>query len=278
MSQQPDTSRPLGMPQPPGMAQPCDTAQPSGEAQPNDWTQVVEPTSETALTQQVPEALLHLRTLLAAGAPWHKALMEAVGRWTMPEEVYEGRKYRYLLHGEAFDWLLLAERLCADVDGAIPMEEKEQLLFSGQIPDSLNENQFRDYLGPSKYSAYMNFRYGVVLEEALQLVSEEEVRKRHLSRAYPDTEELTEEAFVHLYGKPRTELLKLFQKDTKKDRRRNLTLSDLNEFTYWLHKLRIKKWDPARVASDTKKAIGRLEILEQHRNSRRPAGRFRAEG
>ena len=246
-------------------------SQSPGTDQPSGWTRVAGPVTETAITQRDPEALLHLRTALAAGAPWPRALLEAMGRWTMPEEVYKGRKYRYLIQGEAFDWLLLAERLCADVDGAIPAEEKEHLLFTGHMPDSVDENQFRDCLGPSKYRAYMNFHYGVVLEEALQLASEEEVRKRHLARAYPDTEELTEEAFSRLYGKPRTELLKAFQKDTKKDRRRNLTLSDLNEFTYWLHKLRIKMWDPARVASDTRKAIGRLELLEQHSDGRRPA-------
>ena len=260
------------MSQPPRVAQPPPMDRPPGTAQPDDWTQVVEPVSETALTHRVPEAILHLRTALAAGAPWRRALLEAIGRWTMPEEIYDGRRYRYLLQGEAFDWLLLAERLCADVGAAIPVEEKEQLLFSGQIPDSVDENQFRDYLGPSKYRAYMNFHYGVVLEEALQLASEEEVRKRHLARGYPDTEELTEEAFNRLYGKSRTELLKVFQKETKKDRRRSLTLSDLHEFTYWLHKRRIKMWDPARVASDTRKAIGRLDLLEQHRNGHGPAG------
>ena len=265
-------SQPTPASQPSDMDLPLDMGQPSGVAQPNGWTQIVEPVTETAITHRVPEAIQHLRTMLAAGAPWQIAILEAIGRWTLPEETYEGRKYRYLLQGEAFDWLLLAERLCADVDGAIPAEEKEQLLFSGQIPDSVDENQFRDYLGPSKYRAYMNFHYGVVLEEALQLTSEEEIRKRHLARAYPDTEELTEEAFRWLYGKSRTELLKIFQQETKKDRRRNLTLSDLNEFTYWLHKLRIKKWDPARVASDTRKAISRLDLLEQQRNGHRPAG------
>ncbi len=247
-------------------------------AQPIEWSQVVETAGETAITPHVPEAILHLRTTLAAGTPWHRAILEAIGRWTLPEEVYEGRRYRYLLQGEAFDWLLLAERLCADIDGAIPREEKEQLLFNGQIPDSVDEDQFRDYLGPSKYRAYMNFRYGVVLEEALQLATEEEVRKRHLASAYPDTEELTEEAFNRLYGKPRTELLKTFQKETKKDRRRNLTLSDLNEFTYWLHKRRIKMWDPARVASDTRKAIKRLDLLEQSRSGPRPATQTSATG
>ena len=251
-------------------------SQPPGMAQPNEWTQVVEPADETALTHRVPEAIFHLRTALAAGAPWHRALLEAVALWTTPEETFGGRRYRYLLQGEAFDWLLLAERLCADIDGVIPAEEKEQLLFDGQIPDTIDEDQFRDYLGPSKYRAYMNFRYGVILEEALQLASEEEVRKRHLARSYPDTEELTEEAFDRLYGKPRSELLKIFQKETKKDRRRRQTLSDLKEFTYWLHKRRIKLWDPARVASDTRKAIRRLDLLEQRHNGHRPVGQTSA--
>ena len=60
----------------------------------------------------------------------------------------------------------------------------------------------------------MNFRYGVVLEEALQLVAEEEVRKSHISRSYSDNDELIEEAYVHLYQKSRSELLKTFQKET----------------------------------------------------------------
>ena len=168
-----------------------------------------------------------------------------------------------MIQGEAFDLLLLAERLCADLDGDIPIEDKEFFLFSGQIFDVVNEEQFKDYIGLSKYRAYMNFRYGVVLEEALQLVAEEEVRKLNLSRSYLDNDELIEEAYVHLYQKPRCELLKTFQKESKRDRRRNLTLFDLKEFTYWLHKRRINLWDPARVASDTRKAIRRLDLLER---------------
>ena len=114
----------------------------------------------------------------------------------------------------------------------------------------------------------MNFRYGVVLEEALQLVAEEEVRKLHFSRSYLDNDELVEEAYVHLYQKSRLELLKIFQKETKKDRRRNLNLSDLKEFTYWLHKRRINLWDPARVASDTRKAIRQFNLLQNEHNGR----------
>ena len=241
------------------------TQQVNGE-QADDSPPVIESFKDTAIVQAMPEALLHLRTALAAGAPWQRAILEAIGRWTIAEETLDGREYRYLLQGEAFDWLLLAERLCADVDGAIPAEEKERFLFSGQIPGAVDEEQFRDYLGPSKFRAYMNFRYGVVLEETLQLVAEEEVRKLHMSRSYSDNDELIDEAYVHLYQKSRPELLKTFQKETKMDRRRNLTLSDLKEFTYWLHKRRINLWDPARVASDTRKAIRRLELLQRDQN------------
>ena len=243
------------------------TLQPDME-QTDDWPQMIDPSEEAAIARTIPDALLHLRIALATGVSWQKAILEAMGRWTMAEETLDGRKYRYLLQGEAFDWLLLAERLCTDVEGAIPSEEKERFLFTGQIPDAVDEEQFREYLGPSKFRAHMNFRYGVVLEEVLQLVAEEEVRKLHFSRSYSDNDELTEEAYIHLYQKPRSELLKTFQKETKKDRRRNLTLSDLKEFTYWLHKRRINLWDPARVASDTKKAISRLELLQQSHNGR----------
>ena len=231
--------------------------------QSNNCGKILEPLGKTSIVLAVPDVLLHLRMALAAGVPWQKALLEAVGRWTTAEEVLDGREYRYLIQGEAFDWLLLAERLCAGVDEAIPTEEKERILFNGLIPEGVKEEQFRDYLGPSKFRAHMNFRYGVVLEEALQLVAEEEVRKLHVSRSYSDSDELVEEAYVHLYQKTRFELFKTFQKETKKDRRRNLTLFDLKEFTYWLHKRRIKLWDPARVASDTRKAIRQFDLLQQ---------------
>lgn len=228
-----------------------------------DWAQISEPFEGTAIVQAVPDALSHLRIALAAGAPWQQAIFEAMGRWTLAEETLDGREYRYLIEGEAFDWLLLAERLCADVGGAVPSEEKERFLFSGLMFEMFDEEQFKNYLGPSKFRAYMNFRYGVVLEEVLQLVAEEEVRKSYLSRIYLDNDELIEEAYTQLYQKRRDELFKMFQKETKKDRRRNVSLSDLKEFTYWLHKRRINLWDPARVASDTRKAIRQLNLLQR---------------
>ena len=226
-------------------------------------------TEETSAVSTVdgnaaPDAVMHLRAAVAAGAPWHRALLEAMALWTLPEESYDGRRYKYLLQGEAFDWLLLAERLCYAIDDtgeAFPAEAKERLLFTGRLPEPMEEDEFRDLIGVTKYRAYLNFHYGVVLEEALQLAAEEETRKRHMARCFADTEDLVEDAFRQLYQKSRSELLEEFRTGTRMDRRRGMNLTDLKEFTYWLHKRRIDLWDPARVASDTRKAITRLEKL-----------------
>jgi hypothetical protein len=215
------------------------------------------------LAEYIPEGVVHLKEAIRWGVPWHLALLEAIGLWTRPHEVYQGRTYQYLLQGEAFDWLLLAERLCAELDGIIPLQEKEQLLFHGKLPVEVEPETFRDLLGFTKYRAFLNYWYGVVVEEALQLEVEEEVRKTHRARCYADNEDLVEEAFVRLYGETRTALLEEFRRQSKIPRRRDLSLTNLKEFTYWLWKRRLHLWDPARVASDTRRGIQRLRQLQE---------------
>ncbi len=220
--------------------------------------------------EQPPEALEHLKAAVQAGTPWHLAVLEAIGLWTQPEEEHQGRRYKYLIGGEAFDWLALAERLCAELDGVIPAEEKERLLFSGQLPEPADPDQFRDSLGANKYRAYLNYWYGVVMEEALQLSVEEEVRKRRLALCYADSEDLVEDAFTILYGDTRAGLLDRFRKEARIPVRRRLSLADVKEFTYWVHKRRLEMWDPARVASDTKKGIRRLKRLQEETAAGQP--------
>ena len=203
------------------------------------------------------------RAQLAAGAPWHLALLEAMGRWTLAEETRDGRHYKYIVGREAFDWLLLAERLCAEAGEFIPARDLERLLFHGELPEFLEEDELRDLMGVGKYRAYLNFHYGVVLEEALQLTAEEYARKLHLAKGYSDSEDLVEDAFRHLYVRSRADLLAEFRAEAKLGQRQGLTLHELKEFTYWLHKRRVHYWDPARVASDTRKAILRLEALRE---------------
>ena len=219
--------------------------------------------SSNGLAQQPPEALRHLKQALLEGKPWFQTLLESMGLWTLPREIYQDRTYQYLIGGEAFDWLLLAERLCPEMGAAISSDEQERLLFYGRLPEAVTPEIFRDLLGINKYRGYLNYWYGVVVEEALQLAVEEEVRKRQIARCYPDSEDLVEDAFTHIYGENRTNLINEFRRHAKISMRKALSLTDVKEFTYWLHKLRLNLWDPARVASDTTKGTRRLALLEQ---------------
>jgi hypothetical protein len=223
----------------------------------------VTPAPAGVLAETVPEAVLHLRAAVRSGVPWQRALLQAMGLWTLAQETYGGRTYQYLIQGEAFDWLTLAERLCWEVDGAVPEDEKERLLFLGQFDQEMAPEVFRDLLGPSKYRAFLNYWYGVVVEEALQLAVEQDVRKRHLARCFSDSEDLVEEAFTHLYRSSRTDLLVEFRDQAKLPPGGDLSLTNVKEFTYWLFKRRLRLWDPARVASDTQRGIEQLKLLGQ---------------
>lgn len=236
-------------------------------------THATPPSFDAELAEHTPEAVLHLRSAVRSGVPWPRALLQAVGLWTLPEEVYQERTFHYLIQGEAFDWLVLAERLCMELDGFILAEDRERLLFRGELPEHVEPELFRDMLGTNKYRSYLNYWYGVVVEEALQLAVEEEVRKSHLARGYSDTEDLVEEAYTRLYGDTRTAHLEEFRRQEHLKRAGGLSISDLKQFTYWLFKRRMGMWDPARVASDTRKGIKRLRLLERDKEAEPEAER-----
>lgn len=204
------------------------------------------------------EALACLRLALQRERPWPQALLTAIGRWPLPEEEVQGAHYRYLLLGEAFDWLVLAERLLLEVDGLLPRQEQERLLFCGQFPEPVPEEEFRSLLGPEKYRAHLNFFYGVVVEESLQLAVEEAVWKRHASRGFIDGGDPAEIAYQRLYQGTPQELLGAFLGQLGRPPSDSLTLTQWKEFTYWLFQRRTHLWDPARVGSDTQKGLERL--------------------
>jgi 8-oxo-dGTP pyrophosphatase MutT (NUDIX family) len=216
------------------------------------------------------EALDHLRQALASGADWFTALTEAIALWRQPEETLNGRRYRYLIEGEAFDWLLLAERLCEAADG-IPAEEKEALLFFGRLPVELGEGQFRRLLGPAKHRAHLNYRYGVTVEEALQLAVEEELHKERRCHVWSGDGGVQETAFERIYDRPREDLLADFREARGFPQSDSITYGELKEFTYWLFKHRLRRSDPARVASDTRKALARLSEVEEASRRRQAA-------
>jgi hypothetical protein len=211
---------------------------------------------------EVEQLLADLQQQVAAGRPWAIALLETIARWPLPEEAVADRQYRYLVGGEAFDWLLLAERLCDTLGDLVPEEEQQALVFFGRLPLELTEDEFRRLIGYPKYRAHLNFVYGVILEEVLQLVAEEDIAKEQLSRVWENHRSVGDEAFRRVYGRSRQELLSAFRQGSGLPQASDMSLAELKEFTYWLFKYRLRYCDPARVASDTRRAMAMLQRLE----------------
>lgn len=217
---------------------------------------------------------------LERGDPWYPALLQVVARWVDPMEVVDGVVYRYLVGGEAFDWLRLAERLIAAAGDRIPAEEAERLLFLGSPPsgvDSGTDEEFARIIGHQKYRAHLNFLYGVTVEEALLFLAEIELQKARSvlegSRSLP----ADVAAYERVYGKPLDELLVLYRTETNAALANRASQSEVHAFTYWCWKYRVKWHDPARVASDTRRALAQLSRMEVEGRARALQARAAAE-
>ncbi len=206
------------------------------------------------------EAIRHLRQAIISGQHWYIALLEAIGLWTTAEETYDGRTYCYLIDGEAFDWLLLAERLCQAVDSLLPHDELANFLFHDKPPLDLTDNRFKELIGSTKYHQYLNYFYGVTVEEALMLAVREEVRKERRTLGLNAELDYDNEVYRRIYGAAKAALLKRFRQEKGYRQLKSIGLTELKEFTYWLFKYRLKQCDKARVASDTTKALQQLNI------------------
>jgi len=221
-------------------------------------------TAPTDCDTRVETLLASLRDAVQGGAQhWFAAVLQVVGDWPLAEEEVDGRAYRYLIGGEAFDWLLLAERLCETVADLTPEDEREALLLHARVPIEVTEEEFRRLLGPAKHRAHLNFLYGVQVEEALQLGVAQEVQKERLSKVW-ENGHIDEEVCQRIYGAGRRELFERFHGHGSADGE-GLSLGDLHEFTYWLFKHRVNNSDPARVASDTRKGLAVLSRLQARR-------------
>jgi hypothetical protein len=122
----------------------------------------------------------------------------------------------------------------------------------------LTKNEFKELIGNAKYQAYLNYLYGILMEEILILTVTEEIRKRKRALGLNEDSGTVDEAYQHIYGAIQAELVNLFRKDKGYPRRKSINVTEVKEFTYWLFKQRLKRCDKSRVASDTKKALAKL--------------------
>ncbi len=205
------------------------------------------------------EAIKHLEQAIASGQHWYIALLEAIELWDAAEDTHNERTYYYLIDGEAFDWLLLAERLCQAVHGLLPDDEETTLLFYGEPPLDLPAEKFKELIGSAKYHQYLNYFYGITVEEAVIWAVQEEVRKERWIAGYYKEQDVTNEACRRIYGTTKAVLLRRFRRGKGYPQLKSTTLTELKEFTYWLFKYRLKQCDKARVASDTRKALNWLK-------------------
>ncbi len=206
-------------------------------------------------------AIRHLRDAVRRGRHWYLALLESIKLWNSAEEHHNGRHYKYLIDGEAFDWLLLAERLLTEVKDDIDEDEMIELLFFDRPPVDLTKDEFRNLIGQAKYRAYLNYSYGVLVEESLIYAVVNEVRKDKRSLGANEDQGVMDRAFKIIYGAVEEKLISHFIQEKGYNRRKNISLGELNEFYYWLFKYRLKHNDSSRVASDTKKALLRLQNI-----------------
>ena len=205
------------------------------------------------------DEISHLKAKLEQGVNWPTALLEAMALWTAPEETFLDTRLVYLIGSEAFDWLTLANRLCFEVRELIPRDELESLLFFGRFPSTFDEAKFKEILGADKYSAYLNYFYGVEVEFALQNAVEDEVGKRFYASGRQYAADHADATFQRIYRSSYEDLLTAFRDNEGISQRPVTTLTEIKEFTYWLFKRRLRVSDKAKLASDTRKGISALD-------------------
>ncbi len=244
------------------------TQSPSAVADPLPAT-LVATESASAVTAQEVVATLQGQ-LRSDPSCWKRAMLEAIGAWPLATETWEGERRDYLIAGEAFDWRLLASRLARGCDGAIAPDALAGWLSDSDPVGGVEEAEFTRLLGVDKYRSHLSYVYGVSVERALVTAVEEEITKRRVASGHEPSEKAREEAFERLYdGRPDVLWAEFYVEGRDEQRgrhgpgRKQASLGDLDAFTYWLFKRRMKRLDPARVASDTRKGLVQLERMRR---------------
>jgi hypothetical protein len=211
--------------------------------------------------QQEREILRQLRSALRSGENTGSSLLMAAAKWSLSEEVIEDNHHRYILAGEAFDLLSLMNRLAGDCEDIIPRENLADAVFVDEYALIMLSETLRMDLGSVKYNQYLNYFYGILLEEILIFATEDEVKKMYSSNGFRNVAKETDIALIRLYGANERTLLDRYCAETGQEPiKRDMTVTQKKEFTYWLFKYRMRSAEPAKAASDVSKALTYIQV------------------
>ena len=236
------------------------------------------PESSESLTEEAFAAISRLKSDIDSEEnDWKLTVLQAIADWPLANEDVEGEKFEYLIGGEAFDWRLLAKRLLGECGSAISDETLWEWLSDPVLFAGFEEPDFMRAVGVDKFRAHLSYFYGVTVEQSLLVAVEDEVTHRRVGNGRQLSEGSLERAYELLYGNARDQLWQVFKLEAGVGAAREgwrhrdeHSLGSEDAFIYWLFKLRMERSDPAKIASDTRKGLAKLERMRQN-NTRRKA-------
>ena len=207
---------------------------------------------------------------------WKLSVLETIAEWPIARETIAGRTMDYLIAGEAFDWRLLAERLLDACSSKIENEIWWEWLSESALFGGFAESEFMRAVGVDKFRAHLSYFYGVTVEQALLVSVEEEITHTRVASGRELSDGSLERAHELLYGNSRGQLWEVFSLETglqpipgRSHGKGAHSLASEDAFTYWLFKLRMERSDPAKIASDTRKGLTKLERMRQNNDRRK---------
>ena len=135
-----------------------------------------------------------------------------------------------------------------------------------EIYSGISEFQFRQLIGFEKYTSYLSYFYGVLIERSILCYVERENYKKRISNG-KSTVNVLNVSYEHIYG---FSFLHLYEEYCKKSAilNKNHYEHDDENFTYYCFKKRIQDSEPAKLASDTKKGTIFLQELMRSEEKR----------
>ena len=203
------------------------------------------------------------------GENWKNVVLEVIKIWSIPEEKKGNHKLTYLISDEAFNWVRLAIRIVNSSNIEVPEDEIREFLFSGFLPNTLSEYEFKSKIGDSKFKGWQNYYYGIIVEQAVIELTKMNIMKKVFSTGINISEERLDIVFDEIYGNSFEVLWKDFNLNTSGVNRKyylpkTTGESESEEFIYWLFKRRLSKSTPEVFASRVNEALKYLDNVKMN--------------